>query len=46
LFGAHREEILKQAQKSFKNVRPYKSTGLFYGNTKEGNKDIVSAYFL
>ncbi|MPQ44020.1 DEAD/DEAH box helicase family protein [Clostridium tarantellae] len=43
LFVAHREEIIKQAQQSFKNVRPEKSTGLFYSNLKEHNKDIVLA---
>lgn len=43
LFVAHREEILKQAEQSFKNVRPEKSTGFFYGNKKEANKDILFA---
>jgi superfamily II DNA or RNA helicase/HKD family nuclease len=43
LFIAHREEILKQAENSFRNVRPDKSTGFFYGELKEKNKDILFA---
>ena len=35
LFVAHREEILKQAEKSFKNVRPLSECGFFMGNQKE-----------
>lgn len=43
LFVAHREEIIKQAEKSFKNVRSYSSTGFFYGDVKEKNKDSIFA---
>lgn len=43
LFVAHREEILKQAAQSFKNVRPDKSTGFFYSEFKEKDKDILFA---
>lgn len=41
LFVAHREEIIKQAERSFRNVRSNDSTGFFYGNNKETNKDII-----
>lgn len=41
LFVAHREEIIKQAERSFKNVRPSSSTGFFYGNNKDKDKDII-----
>ena len=44
LFIAHREEILKQAYKSFRNVRGETSTyGYFYGNTKDKDNDVVFA---
>lgn len=43
LFVAHREEIIKQAMQSFKNIRPEKSMGYFYSDVKENNKDIVFA---
>lgn len=43
LFVAHREEILKQAQQSFKNVTPHKSTGLFYGECKDFNAQVLFA---
>lgn len=43
LFIAHREEIIKQAATSFKNVRPNDSTGFFYSDTKEINKDLIFA---
>ena len=43
LFVAHREEIIKQAMQSFKNVRPEASTGFFYGNNKEKDKELVFA---
>lgn len=43
LFVAHREEILKQAEASFKNIRPQAETGIFNGNEKEKNKDIIFA---
>ena len=41
LFVAHREEIIKQAMQSFKNVRPEKDMGFFYGNIKEKDNDII-----
>ena len=43
LFVAHREEIIKQAQKSFKKVSPDKTSGLFYNKRKETDKDIIFA---
>ena len=43
LFVAHREEILKQAERSFANVRPLSERGFFIGSQKEMNKDIVFA---
>ena len=43
LFVAHREEIIKQAAESFKNVNPEKSIGFFHGNQKELDKDITFA---
>lgn len=43
LFIAHREEIIKQAEKSFKNVSPKKTTGFYYGKQKETDKDIIFA---
>lgn len=43
LFVAHREEILKQAANSFKNVRPNDSIGFFDGNHKDVNEDIIFA---
>ena len=43
LFVAHREEIIKQAQKSFKNVSPNKTSGFFYNKSKETDKDIIFA---
>lgn len=43
LFVAHREEILKQAKESFKNIRPDTSSGFFYGEFKDTDKDIIFA---
>ncbi|KEH92864.1 DEAD/DEAH box helicase family protein [Clostridium botulinum] len=43
LFVAHREEILTQAERSFKNIRPDVKTGFFMGNKKEADNDIVFA---
>lgn len=43
LFVAHREEILKQAEKSFKNVRPLSERGFFIGSQKDTTKDIIFA---
>ena len=43
LFVAHREEILKQAATSFKNIRKHESIGFFYSDKKEADKEIVFA---
>ena len=43
LFVAHRKEIIKQAAQSFKNVRPDKSVGFFYGEQKDTDKDFIFA---
>lgn len=43
LFVAHRDEILKQAYDSYKNVRSDKSMGFFMSGTKDCNKDIIFA---
>jgi superfamily II DNA or RNA helicase len=43
LFVAHREEILYQAEKTFKSVRPGVTTGMFTGFSKEPDADIVFA---
>ncbi|WP_054200011.1 DEAD/DEAH box helicase family protein [Clostridium baratii] len=43
LFVAHRDEILKQAYDSYKNVRGDKSMGFFMSGTKDCNKDIIFA---
>ncbi|MFT5872274.1 MAG: superfamily II DNA or RNA helicase [Clostridium sp.] len=43
LFVAHREEILNQAETSFKNIRPNIKTGFFSGRNKESNCDVVFA---
>lgn len=43
LFVAHREEILRQAARSFENVRGSKSIGYFYGNQKEIDKEMTFA---
>lgn len=43
LFIAHREEIIKQAMQSFKNVRPNATAGFFYGSKKEKDKDLIFA---
>ena len=43
LFIAHRQEIIKQAEKSFKNIHPDKSTGFFYGKQKDTDNDITFA---
>lgn len=43
LFIAHREEILKQATKSFRNVRGKDETGFFYGSYKETDKNVIFA---
>ncbi|WP_053985670.1 DEAD/DEAH box helicase family protein [Niameybacter massiliensis] len=43
LFVAHREEILKQAEESFRKVRQTESTGFFYGNKKDVDKEVTFA---
>lgn len=43
LFVAHREEILKQAAISFKNVRHSDDYGFFYGKRKDTDKAVIFA---
>ncbi|MBU3101937.1 MULTISPECIES: DEAD/DEAH box helicase family protein [Clostridium] len=43
LFVAHREEILNQAEISFKNIRPNIKTGFFNGENKDSNKEVLFA---
>ena len=43
LFVAHREEILKQAAASFKNVRHSDDYGFFYGKQKDTGKSVIFA---
>ncbi|GAW90946.1 DEAD/DEAH box helicase family protein [Calderihabitans maritimus] len=43
LYVAHREEILKQAEKTFKMVRPNAKTGFFSGTRKDKGADIYFA---
>lgn len=43
LFVAHREEILKQAATSFKNVRHSDDYGFFYGKQKDTGKSVIFA---
>ena len=43
LFVAHREEILKQAAISFKNVRRSDDYGFFYGKQKDIDKAVIFA---
>ncbi|WP_144561553.1 DEAD/DEAH box helicase family protein [Bacillus mycoides] len=43
LFIAHLEEILNQAEKSFQRVSKAKTTGIYNGKKKEGEKDVVFA---
>jgi superfamily II DNA or RNA helicase/HKD family nuclease len=43
LFIAHREEILRQAKKSFQRVMPNKTFGIYDGNVKEKEADIIFA---
>ncbi len=43
LFVAHREEILKQAAISFKNVRHSDDYGFFYGKQKDTDKAVIFA---
>lgn len=43
LFVAHREEILRQAEVSFRNVRKSEDSGFFNGNQKDTDKSVVFA---
>ena len=43
LFVAHREEILKQAAISFRNVRHSDDYGFFYGKQKDTDKAVILA---
>jgi superfamily II DNA or RNA helicase/HKD family nuclease len=43
LFIAHREEILFQARTAFSSVMPGKSCGVYYGQEKQPNADLVFA---
>ncbi|CDI48711.1 DEAD/DEAH box helicase family protein [Clostridium tetani] len=43
LFVAHRQEILNQAETSFRIVRETNNTGFFSGNRKDRNKDVLFA---
>lgn len=43
LFVAHREEIIKQAAISFKNVRKSEDIGFFYNITKDNDKSMIFA---
>ena len=43
LFVAHREEILKQAASSFKNVRNSEDYGFFDGKAKDTDKSVIFA---
>lgn len=43
LFVAHREEILKQAARSFVNVRKSEDYGFFNGNQKDTDKAVIFA---
>lgn len=43
LFVAHREQILKQAAVSFKNVRHSDDYGFFYGKQKDIHKSVIFA---
>lgn len=43
LFVAHREEILKQAANSFKNVRLSDDFGFFHGKEKDTEKSVIFA---
>lgn len=43
LFVAHREAIIKQASRTFRNIHPDKSIGFFYNTYKETDNDITFA---
>ncbi|MBP1918003.1 DEAD/DEAH box helicase family protein [Youngiibacter multivorans] len=43
LFVAHREEILSQSERTFRNARPDVKTGFFKGDTKDMDSDVLFA---
>ena len=43
LFIAHREEIIRQASQTFRNINPNKSIGFFYNMNKDTDKDLTFA---
>lgn len=43
LFIAHRQEIIKQASQSFKNVRDNEDVGFFYNSIKDTDKNLIFA---
>lgn len=43
LFVAHREEIIKQAARSFENVRKSDDIGYFYNNEKDTDRSMIFA---
>ncbi|MFZ0427787.1 MAG: DUF3427 domain-containing protein, partial [Acidobacteriota bacterium] len=43
LFVAHREEILEQARKTFRRIRPRARLGLYNGQRKDGGADVLFA---
>ncbi|GAB7386942.1 DEAD/DEAH box helicase family protein [Bacillaceae bacterium] len=43
LFIAHREEILLQARQTFQRIMPDRSMGIFNGNAKDANADVIFA---
>lgn len=43
LFVAHREEILRQAMRTFRRIRPTASLGVYSGEKKQPNSDVLFA---
>src|SRR5262249_48323281 len=43
LFVAHREEIISQAQETYRQIRPYARLGLYTGTEKVPDADLVFA---
>ena len=43
LFVAHREEILQQARDTFRRIRPMSRLGLYHGDEKDGEADVLFA---
>jgi superfamily II DNA or RNA helicase/diadenosine tetraphosphate (Ap4A) HIT family hydrolase len=43
LFVAHREEILQQARDTFRRIRPMSRLGLYTGEEKDGEADVLFA---